>query len=86
MAAGEYRLLQAILFCAQGTGLFAVGKMASVVARGARGAGLDRVIEFPDVEAAAAAVKRFIKKGDVLLLKASQCIRNVRGLARSECC
>jgi hypothetical protein len=26
MAAGEYRLLQAILFCALGTGLFAVGK------------------------------------------------------------
>ena len=55
--------------------LFAVGKMASVVARGARGAGLDRVIEFPDVEAAAAAVKRFIKKGDVLLLKASRATR-----------
>ena len=55
--------------------LFAVGKMAPVVARGARGAGLNRVIEFPDVEAAAAAVKRFIKKGDVLLLKASRATR-----------
>ncbi len=55
--------------------LFAVGKMAPVVARGARGAGLNRVIEFADVEAAAAAVKRFIKKGDVLLLKASRATR-----------
>jgi len=55
--------------------VFAVGKMAPVVARGARGAGLNRVIEFPDVEAAAAAVKRFIKKGDVLLLKASRATR-----------
>ncbi len=55
--------------------LFAVGKMAPVVARGARGAGLNRVIEFPNVEAAAAAVKRFIKKGDVLLLKASRATR-----------
>jgi UDP-N-acetylmuramoyl-tripeptide--D-alanyl-D-alanine ligase len=55
--------------------LFAVGKMAPVVARGARRAGLNRVIEFSDVEAAAAAVKRFIKKGDLLLLKASRATR-----------
>jgi len=36
--------------------LFAVGKMASVMARGARGAGLARVLEFAEVEAAALAV------------------------------
>jgi UDP-N-acetylmuramoyl-tripeptide--D-alanyl-D-alanine ligase len=52
--------------------LFVVGKMAPVLARGARGAGMSRVLEFADVEAAAAAVKQFIKAGDVLLLKASR--------------
>ena len=55
--------------------LFAVGKMASVVARAARAAGLNRVFEFSDVETAAAAVKRFVKTGDVLLLKASRATR-----------
>ena len=52
--------------------LFAIGKMAAVMARGARDAGLNRVFEFADVETAAAAVKRFVKRGDVLLLKASR--------------
>jgi UDP-N-acetylmuramoyl-tripeptide--D-alanyl-D-alanine ligase len=55
--------------------LFAVGKMARVMARGARGAGLNRVFEFADVETAAAAVKQFLKQGDVLLLKASRSTR-----------
>jgi UDP-N-acetylmuramoyl-tripeptide--D-alanyl-D-alanine ligase len=55
--------------------LFVVGKMAPIVARGARGAGLNRVLEFADVETAAAAVKRFIRAGDVLLLKASRAAR-----------
>jgi UDP-N-acetylmuramoyl-tripeptide--D-alanyl-D-alanine ligase len=55
--------------------LFAVGKMASAMARGARSAGLNRVLEFQDVEAAAAAVKSFVKHGDVLLLKASRATR-----------
>jgi len=55
--------------------LFAVGKMAAVTARGARGAGLNRVLEFADVESAAAAVKSFVKSGDVLLLKASRASR-----------
>jgi len=55
--------------------LFAVGKMAPVMARGARTAGLNRVFEFADVEAAAGAVKSFIKRGDVLLLKASRAAR-----------
>jgi UDP-N-acetylmuramoyl-tripeptide--D-alanyl-D-alanine ligase len=52
--------------------LFAVGKMAPVMARGARNAGLARVLEFADVDAAAIAVKQFIREGDVLLLKASR--------------
>jgi len=58
--------------------LFAVGKMAPVMARGARGAGLNRVFEFADVETAAAAVKSFIRNGDVLLLKASRATRMER--------
>lgn len=55
--------------------LFAVGKMAPLMARGARGAGLNRVLEFADVEGAALALKRFLKSGDVLLLKASRATR-----------
>jgi UDP-N-acetylmuramoyl-tripeptide--D-alanyl-D-alanine ligase len=55
--------------------LFVVGKMAPVLARGAREAGLSRVLEFADVEAAAAAVKSFVKSGDLLLLKASRSSR-----------
>ncbi|HLH54118.1 MAG TPA: UDP-N-acetylmuramoyl-tripeptide--D-alanyl-D-alanine ligase, partial [Verrucomicrobiae bacterium] len=55
--------------------LFAVGKMAPVMARGARGAGLARVLEFNDVEAAALAVKQFVRDGDILLLKASRATR-----------
>jgi UDP-N-acetylmuramoyl-tripeptide--D-alanyl-D-alanine ligase len=66
--------------------LFAVGTMASAMARGARGAGLNRVIEFADVETAAAAVRSFMKQGDVLLLKASRALRleRVANLLRSE--
>lgn len=52
--------------------LFAIGKMAAVLARGARNAGLTRIFEFLDVESAATAVKSFVKAGDVLLLKASR--------------
>jgi UDP-N-acetylmuramoyl-tripeptide--D-alanyl-D-alanine ligase len=55
--------------------LFAIGKMASVMAQGARDAGLTRVMEFADVEAAAAALKTFLKTGDVVLLKASRATR-----------
>src|SRR5438105_7789608 len=55
--------------------LFAVGKMAGVMARGARDAGLNRVFEFADVETAAVAVKSFLKSGDLLLLKASRAAR-----------
>jgi UDP-N-acetylmuramoyl-tripeptide--D-alanyl-D-alanine ligase len=52
--------------------LFAVGKMAAITARAAREAGLNRVIELADVEAAMKAVKQFLKTGDVVLLKASR--------------
>jgi len=55
--------------------LFAVGKHAPLMARGARQGGLNRVFEFPDVESAAQAVKRFLKSGDLLLLKASRSTR-----------
>ncbi len=55
--------------------LFAVGKMAPVTAAAARAAGLNRVIEFGDVEAAVNAVKSFLKAGDVVLLKASRASR-----------
>jgi len=55
--------------------LLAVGKMAPALARGARDAGLNRVMEFTDVEAAAAALKTFLKSGDVVLLKASRATR-----------
>jgi UDP-N-acetylmuramyl pentapeptide synthase len=55
--------------------LFAVGKMAPVMARAARDAGLNRVFEFTDVETAAAAVKSFVKSGDLVLLKASRATR-----------
>jgi UDP-N-acetylmuramoyl-tripeptide--D-alanyl-D-alanine ligase len=55
--------------------VFAVGKMAGVTAKAAREAGLTRVIEFVDVEAAVKAVKDFLKAGDVVLLKASRSSR-----------
>jgi UDP-N-acetylmuramoyl-tripeptide--D-alanyl-D-alanine ligase len=55
--------------------LFAVGKMAPVTARGARQAGLNRVMEFNEVDAAAAAVKSFLREGDLVLLKASRAAR-----------
>ncbi len=61
--------------------LFAVGKMAAMLARGAREAGLTRVIELADVESAAAAVKSFVKAGDVVLLKASRAARLERIVA-----
>ena len=55
--------------------LFAIGKMAAVTAQAARAAGLTRVIEFADVESAMVAVKKFLKTGDVVLLKASRSAR-----------
>jgi UDP-N-acetylmuramoyl-tripeptide--D-alanyl-D-alanine ligase len=55
--------------------LFAVGKMASVMAQAARDAGLARVVEFAEVEGALKAVKSMLKAGDVVLLKASRSSR-----------
>ncbi len=66
--------------------LFAIGKMASAVARGARSAGLTRILEFSDVEGAASAVKKFVREGDVLLLKGSRVARleRVSALLRGD--
>ena len=55
--------------------LFAVGKMAPVMARGARAAGLNRVIELADVDVACGALKSFLKPGDAVLVKASRVAR-----------
>lgn len=55
--------------------LFAVGKMAGVMAQAARAAGLARVVEFTEVEGALMAVKNMLKPGDVVLLKASRSLR-----------
>jgi UDP-N-acetylmuramoyl-tripeptide--D-alanyl-D-alanine ligase len=58
--------------------LFAVGKMASIMAQAARISGLNRVFEFADVDTAAAALKSFVKTGDLVLLKASRAMRMER--------
>ena len=55
--------------------LFAIGKMAAVTAQAARDAGLMRVFEFAEVEAALGVVRSFVKPGDVVLLKASRAAR-----------
>jgi UDP-N-acetylmuramoyl-tripeptide--D-alanyl-D-alanine ligase len=55
--------------------LFAVGKMAPVMACAARDAGLNRVFEFADVESAGAAIRSFVRPGDLVLLKASRAAR-----------
>lgn len=55
--------------------LFAVGQHAAVMAEAARTAGLNRVLEFADAAGAAAALRQFLKPGDVLLVKASRAAR-----------
>jgi UDP-N-acetylmuramoyl-tripeptide--D-alanyl-D-alanine ligase len=55
--------------------LFAVGRQAAVTAQAARAAGLTRVIEFPDAEPAASALKHFVKPGDLVLIKGSRVTR-----------
>jgi UDP-N-acetylmuramoyl-tripeptide--D-alanyl-D-alanine ligase len=55
--------------------LFTVGRNSAVWAGAARDAGLTRVIEFADVEAAMRAVRNFLKPGDVVLFKASRSSR-----------
>lgn len=73
------------LVAALGIGqLFAVGKMASVTANAARAAGLTRVMEFGELETAACAVRKFVKPGDLVLLKASRAARFER-LAEALC-
>jgi UDP-N-acetylmuramoyl-tripeptide--D-alanyl-D-alanine ligase len=52
--------------------LFAVGRMAGVMGSAARAAGLFRVIELPAGEVAAGAVNHFVRRGDVVLVKASR--------------
>jgi UDP-N-acetylmuramoyl-tripeptide--D-alanyl-D-alanine ligase len=74
--------------------LIAVGLMAPVMGAAARAAGLLRVFEFTDVDAAAQAIQRFFKPGDLVLLKASRATRLERVAAvlrgpekrRQECC
>jgi len=55
--------------------LFTVGKMSALTAKAARDGGLTRVIEFENVEAAVTAIRKFLKVGDVVLLKASRASR-----------
>ena len=55
--------------------LIAVGKMAGVMGQAARDAGLNRVIELVDAEAAVTTLKIFLKAGDTVLLKASRSSR-----------
>ena len=55
--------------------LFAAGKWASAIATGAKAAGLSRVLEIAEVGTAAAAVKSFLKSGDLVLIKASRSAR-----------
>lgn len=58
--------------------LLAVGKMAGKMAGAARTAGLRAVSEFPDPPAAADRLKKILKAGDVMLLKASRATRMER--------
>ncbi len=55
--------------------LIAVGQMAGVMGQAARAAGLNRVIELVDAEAAVTTLKSFLKPGDTVLLKASRAAR-----------
>jgi UDP-N-acetylmuramoyl-tripeptide--D-alanyl-D-alanine ligase len=55
--------------------LFAVGATAAQIGRAARQAGLVRVLELPSAEVAADAVVRFVRPGDLVLVKASRASR-----------
>lgn len=55
--------------------LFTIGPRSAATAHAAREAGLTRVIEFAEVEAASRAIKSFLRPGDVVLLKASRSAR-----------
>jgi UDP-N-acetylmuramoyl-tripeptide--D-alanyl-D-alanine ligase len=55
--------------------LVAVGKNSRIMASAARGAGLQRVVEFAEVEKVGPAVTEIVRPGDVVLVKASRSTR-----------
>jgi len=55
--------------------LITVGSLAVSIGKGARQAGLHRVLDFAQVESAAAAIHSFVKPGDLVLIKASRVMR-----------
>jgi UDP-N-acetylmuramoyl-tripeptide--D-alanyl-D-alanine ligase len=55
--------------------LFAVGANAAQIGQAARQAGLLRVLELPSADVAADAVSRFVRRGDLVLVKASRASR-----------
>jgi UDP-N-acetylmuramoyl-tripeptide--D-alanyl-D-alanine ligase len=55
--------------------LYAVGQMAPVTTAAARAAGLQDAREFTDAAGAAQAIKRELRAGDLVLLKASRAAR-----------
>lgn len=55
--------------------LFTVGTFSGVTAEAARQCGLAAVKEFSEIEPAGAAVKNYLKPGDLVLLKASRAMR-----------
>jgi UDP-N-acetylmuramoyl-tripeptide--D-alanyl-D-alanine ligase len=55
--------------------LFTVGLQAGEIASAARRGGLHGVVEIPEVETAARAVRDFARPGDVVLVKASRAMR-----------
>ena len=61
-----------------GVQLIAIGKLAAITAQAARAAGARDVEEFSDVLEAGGVLKKMVKAGDVVLLKASR----VTGLER----
>lgn len=52
--------------------LLVMGKMAAVTAAAARAAGLHRVLEFETLEALSEALRKLVRPGDLVLLKASR--------------
>ena len=76
--------------------LLACGVLGRELAEGARQAGMtsDRIAELPDAQAAAAALSRMVRQGDVVLVKASRGMRmeqvveavtGMRRVARKAC-